>query len=175
MINREHWSIASRQIFFWHYFCFWVSIDLVQNLLIKIKKTVHGPGPWQGVHGPGPWKWSMDPVQRGGPWTPGPCFVLTPVALMNTSENLDSTWKSGANSPLSASLNTRKTILDFTVVNFQKEKQFYCTKVCYELLDYNTSITCVFVYFRRTYMYKTVNSVSSYSFKCSHFSWTKSL
>ena len=20
----------------------------------------------------------MDPVQRGGPWTPGPCFVLTP-------------------------------------------------------------------------------------------------
>ena len=20
---------------------------------------------------------SMDPVQRGGPWTPGPCFVLT--------------------------------------------------------------------------------------------------
>ena len=29
-------------------------------------------GPWTG-----PWKWSMDPVQRGGPWTPGPCFVLT--------------------------------------------------------------------------------------------------
>ena len=41
------------------------------------KKTVHGPSPWQGVHGPGPWKWSMDPVQRRGPWTPGPCFVLT--------------------------------------------------------------------------------------------------
>ena len=20
---------------------------------------------------------SMDPVQRGGPWTPGPCFVFT--------------------------------------------------------------------------------------------------
>ena len=77
MINREHWSTASRQIFFWHYFCFWVSMDLVQNLLIKIKKTVHGPGPRQGVHGPGPWKWSMDPVQRGGTWTPGPCFVLT--------------------------------------------------------------------------------------------------
>ena len=30
-----------------------------------------------GVHGPGPLKWSMDPVQDGGPWTPGPCFVLT--------------------------------------------------------------------------------------------------
>ena len=40
-------------------------------------KTVYGPGPWQEVHGPGPWKWSMDPVQSGGPWTPGPCFVLT--------------------------------------------------------------------------------------------------
>ena len=42
-----------------------------------LKKSVHGPGPWQGVHGPGPWKWSMDPVQSGGPWTRGPCFVLT--------------------------------------------------------------------------------------------------
>ena len=44
-------------------------MDLVQNLLIKIKKLsmdlVHDRG-------------SMDPVQRGGPWTPGPCFVLTP-------------------------------------------------------------------------------------------------
>ena len=36
------------------------------------KKGVHGPHPWQGVHGPGPWKWFMDPVQSGGPWTPGP-------------------------------------------------------------------------------------------------------
>ena len=61
MINCEHWSTASRQIFFWHYFCFWVSLDLVQNLLIKIKKTVHGPSPWQGVHGPGPRRGSMDP------------------------------------------------------------------------------------------------------------------
>ena len=27
---------------------------------------------------------SMDPVQRGGPWTPGPCFVLTlKVAFSN--------------------------------------------------------------------------------------------
>ena len=24
---------------------------------------------------------SMDPVQRGGPWTPGPCFVLTHLFL----------------------------------------------------------------------------------------------
>ena len=43
-------------------------MDLVQNLLIKITKLsmdlVHDRG-------------SMDPVQRGGPWTPGPCFVLT--------------------------------------------------------------------------------------------------
>ena len=29
------------------------------------------------AHGPGPYKWSMDPVQKGGPWTRGPCFVLT--------------------------------------------------------------------------------------------------
>ena len=28
-------------------------------------------------------------------------------------------------------------ILDFTVVTFQKEKQFYCAKVSYELLDDN--------------------------------------
>ena len=47
------------------------------------------------------------------------------------------------------------------MVNFQKEKQFYCAKVCYELLDYNTSLTCVFVYFCRVcnrkyhIMYKT--------------------
>ena len=41
----------------------------------------HGPGPWQGVHGPGPWKWSVVPVQIGGPWTPGPCFVLTLTGL----------------------------------------------------------------------------------------------
>ena len=52
---------------------FGVSMDLVQNL----QKNVHGPDPWQGAHGHGPWKWSMDPVQRGGPWTRGPCFVLT--------------------------------------------------------------------------------------------------
>ena len=38
---------------FLHYFCFC-------SFLI-IKKTVHGPGPWQGVHGPGPEKGSMDP------------------------------------------------------------------------------------------------------------------
>ena len=25
---------------------------------------------------------SMDPVQRGGPWTPGPCFVLTLQGLI---------------------------------------------------------------------------------------------
>ena len=24
---------------------------------------------------------SMDPVQSEGPWTPGPCFVLTPFNL----------------------------------------------------------------------------------------------
>ena len=31
---------------------------------------------------------------------------------------------------------TPKTILDITVVIFQKERQFYCAKVRYELLDY---------------------------------------
>ena len=24
----------------------------------------------------------MDPVQSGGPWTPGPCFVLNPIILV---------------------------------------------------------------------------------------------
>ena len=24
----------------------------------------------------------MDPVESGGPWTPGPCFVLTPIILV---------------------------------------------------------------------------------------------
>ena len=69
----------SRQIFFWHYFCFWVSMDLVQNLPIKIKKLsmnlVHDRG-------------SMDPVRESGPWTPGPCFVLTPFYAR-------SIWKGG--------------------------------------------------------------------------------
>ena len=40
-------------------------------------------------------------------------------------------------------------ILDFTVVTFQKEKQFYYAEVSYELLDYSTSLTYVFVYFCR--------------------------
>ena len=59
-----------------------------------LKKSVHGPGPWQGVHGPGPWKWSMDPVQSGGPWTPGPCFVLTlfaTVAVFSNGRQKDNT------------------------------------------------------------------------------------
>ena len=38
-------------------------------------------------------------------------------------------------------------ILDFTVATFQKEKQFYCAKVSYKPLDYNTSLTCVLVTF----------------------------
>ena len=51
-------------------------------------------------------------------------------------------------------------IIDFTVATFQKEKQFYCAKVSYELLDHNTSLTCVLVYFCRQWctviiMYKT--------------------
>ena len=66
------WSIVSigRQrlvkSFFGTISVFECPLTWLQNLLIKIKKTVHGPGPWQGVHGHGPWKWSMDPVQRGG-------------------------------------------------------------------------------------------------------------
>ena len=31
------------------------------------------------VHGPGPKRWSMDRVQRGGPWTWGPCFYTSDV------------------------------------------------------------------------------------------------
>ena len=45
-------------------------MDLVQNLLIKIKKMS-----MDLVND----RESMDPVQRGGPWTPGPCFVLTRI------------------------------------------------------------------------------------------------
>ena len=43
-------------------------MDLVQNL-IKIKKKLS----MDLVHDRG----SMDPVHESGPWTPGPCFVLT--------------------------------------------------------------------------------------------------
>ena len=87
--NKQHFGMRCwPPIFFLHYVsssivcccCFstlWLHCFCFCSFLI-IKKTVHGPGPWQGVHGPGPWKWSMDPVQSAGPWTPGPCFVLTP-------------------------------------------------------------------------------------------------
>ena len=65
------------------------------------------------------------------------------------------------------------------MATFQKEKQFYCAKVSYELLDYNTSRRCVFVYFYRisTVIIYVQNgfSVGSYSLKCSYFSWNKSL
>ena len=63
---KHYWSIEHCLLLllfltlFLHYFCFC-------SFLI-IKKTIHGPGPWE---------WSMDPVQSGGPWTPGPCFILT--------------------------------------------------------------------------------------------------
>ena len=30
----------------------------------------------------------VDPVQSGDPWTPGPCFVLTPIILVITTLNL---------------------------------------------------------------------------------------
>ena len=63
-INYYYWSIGHcllLLLFFnliLHYFCFC-------SFLIYFKKSVHGPGPWQGVHGPSQWKWSMDPVQSG--------------------------------------------------------------------------------------------------------------
>ena len=64
-------------------------------------------------------------------------------------------------------------VVDFTVATFQKEKQFYCAKMSYELIDYNTSLTCVFVYFSRICnSYHDVQngfSVGSYSLKCSHY------
>ena len=79
---KHYWSIEHCLLLlllfftlFLHYFCF---CSLFHNFSL-LKKTVHGPGPWQGIHGPGPWKWSMDPVQSGCPWTPGPCFVLTRI------------------------------------------------------------------------------------------------
>ena len=58
------------------------------------------------------------------------------------------------------------------MVNFQKEKQFHCAKVSYELLDYNTSLTYVFVYFCRicnTVIIYVQNdfSVGSYSIRLS--------
>ena len=48
----------------------------------------------------------------------------------------------------SASLST-KNDSRFHSGNFSKGKAFYCAKVSYELLDYNTStsLACVFVYF----------------------------
>ena len=72
----EHlWTIAGigRKLLVKSYFCT-ISVFIHFSLF---NKSVHGPGPWQGVHGPGPRKWSMDPVQSRGPWTPGPYFVLT--------------------------------------------------------------------------------------------------
>jgi hypothetical protein len=45
------------------------------------KNAAHGGGPWtrsmEGVHGPDPQRGSMYPVQTRGPWTGGPCFVLS--------------------------------------------------------------------------------------------------
>ena len=37
------------------------------------------------------------------------------------------------------------------MVNFQKKKQFHCAKMRYELLDYNTSLTCSLKYKRLVY------------------------
>ena len=38
-----------------------------------LKKSVHGPGPKPFYKNK---KVSMEPVRSGGPWSPGPCFVL---------------------------------------------------------------------------------------------------
>ena len=65
------------------------------------------------------------------------------VVLMNTSENLVLETLAQIR-PFSASLNTRNDFR-FQSSKFSKGKAFYCAKVCYELLDYNTSLTCVFV------------------------------
>ena len=79
-----------------------------------------------------------------------------------------------------ASLNT-KSDSRFYSGNFSKGKAFYCAKVSYELLDYNTSLTCIFLYFCRicnSYHLCTKQngfSVGNYSLKCSHFSRNKSL
>ena len=44
----------------------------------------------------------------------------------------------------SASLST-KNDSRFHSGNFSKGKAFYCAKLSFELLDYNTSLACVFV------------------------------
>ena len=41
---------------------------------------VHDRGSMDPVHKS---QWSMDPVQSGSLWTPGPCFVLTPYRTTN--------------------------------------------------------------------------------------------
>ena len=62
--------------------------------------------------------------------------------------------------------------------NFSKGKGFYCAKVSYELLDYNTSLACylfTFNVFVAAIIYvQNGFSVGSYSLKCSYFSWNKS-
>ena len=84
-----HWIIPINRVLFVVVVVFNLIFALFLFLFIShyFKKTVHGPGPWQGVHGPGPWKWSMDPVQGGGLWTPGPCFVLTQLILLSLIPN----------------------------------------------------------------------------------------
>ena len=65
--------------------CFNLIFALFLFLFISryLKKSVHGPGPWQGVHGPGPPKWSMDPWSMFCPHPfeqlgPGPRLALNP-------------------------------------------------------------------------------------------------
>ena len=63
-INYYYWSIEHNCLLFL-FFKSYFTLFLFLFISHLFKKSVHGPGPWQGVHGPSPWKWSMDPVQSG--------------------------------------------------------------------------------------------------------------
>ena len=71
VIKRDHWSTASRQIFFWHYFCFW---------------SVHGPGAKPSYKNKK--KLCMDPVHDRGSMDPWSMFCPLPATRAGRQQSL---------------------------------------------------------------------------------------
>ena len=73
---KYYWSIehCSLLLFFKSYFC---TFPVFVHFSLFKKKNCPWTQTMDHFHGPSPWKWSMYPVQIRGPWTRGPCFVLT--------------------------------------------------------------------------------------------------